>query len=140
MKFDMKWFAGSFLALIAMGAILGLVQAQERGDRALAKAELTSPKPDSTLAGDTETFAWSEGQGVLRYGLVVGTTIGSRDLYRMLPGSQLSVKVTNIPTDGSPVYVRLFSEFESGWEFNDYRLGQAYPGPHHGLSCEGINP
>jgi hypothetical protein len=86
-----------------------------------AKASMTSPSPGSTLAGSTATFTWSAGSGVSQYSLAVGTTgAGSANLYNRSTGTARSAAVTGLPTNGSTVYVRLWSLIGGAWQWNDY--------------------
>ena len=85
-----------------------------------AAAQLTSPQPGSALTSPSAAFAWTPGAGVLKIVLYVGTDgAGSYDVYC---GSQesLTSMVSGLPTDGSPVYVRLWSRFPRGWRYVDY--------------------
>jgi Calcineurin-like phosphoesterase/Beta-propeller repeat len=85
-----------------------------------AKAQVTSPPPGSTLPSSTATFTWNSGSGVSAYWLEVGTTPGGNQIY---PGSQvtnLSATVSGLPTNGSTVYVRLWSLISGTWLHNDY--------------------
>ena len=84
------------------------------------KAEITSPTPGSTLAGASETFAWTTGSGADLYHLYVGSSQGGYNYYNQGQGTNTSVTVSGLPTDGSTVYVRLWTHFSTGWEFNDY--------------------
>jgi serine protease len=86
------------------------------------KAELSSPAPSSTLTASTVTFQWTGGTGVTQYYLKVGTTAGGADLYEHDQGTNLSVTVGNLPTDGRTVYVRLYSyvDVERNWQSNSY--------------------
>jgi len=74
----------------------------------------------STLAGTAVTFAWDAGAGASQYHLYVGTTgPGSADLYSQNAGAQQSRAVSEVPTDGRTIYVRLWS-LTSGWFWRDY--------------------
>src|SRR5439155_5854018 len=69
------------------------------------------------------TFSWSTGVGATQYALYVGTTgPGSANVYSQAPGSNLSATVSGLPVDGSPVYVRLWTQLGggTGWVLNDY--------------------
>ena len=83
-------------------------------------AELVSPAPGSTLRATTATFEWTGGIGVsLRY-FQVGTTLGGGDLYNADPGAtSLRLTVAGLPSNGSPVYARLWSLASGGWQFQD---------------------
>lgn len=84
------------------------------------KAALTSPAPGSVLPGTTATFQWSAGQAVTRYFLFVGRWQGGNTLFSQDMGTGLSATVSNLPSDGSTVYVRLWSYLQGAWQFNDY--------------------
>ena len=50
----------------------------------------------------------------------MGTTQGGQDLYINSQGLNTSVTVTNLPTGGSTIWVRLYTRNGTGWHFNDY--------------------
>jgi hypothetical protein len=54
--------------------------------------------------------------------LFVGTSSGAADLYNsnQLAGSQTSQSVSNLPSDGRTLYVRLWSYLPDGWHCYDY--------------------
>jgi len=85
-----------------------------------APATLTSPTPGSKLAGTSVTFAWNAGSGVSQYWFYVGTSAGGNDLYGQSQGTNRSVTVSGLPTDGRNLYVRLWSQISGSWQFNDY--------------------
>lgn len=84
------------------------------------KAALTSPSPGSVLPGTSATFQWNAGQAVTRYFLFVGRWQGGNTLFSQDMGTALSATVNNLPADGLPVYVRLWSYIQGAWQFNDY--------------------
>jgi serine protease len=86
------------------------------------KATITSPTPNSTLAGSTATFQWNAGTGAQSYWLYVGNTVGGFQYHDsgQLSTATLSRQVTGLPTDGSTVRVRLYTRLAGVWEFNDY--------------------
>jgi hypothetical protein len=86
----------------------------------LAKAELTTPPPSSTLTAATVQFQWTGGSGVSVYWLTVGTTPGGSDLYDANQGLNLNRTLSNLPTDGRTLYLRLYSMINGGWQFTDY--------------------
>ena len=82
---------------------------------------LTSPPPGSQLGGGTVSFGWSSGTGATEYWLEAGTTgVGSTNLYSQSQGLSLSGTVSGLPTNGSTVYVRLWTRLSGTWQFNDY--------------------
>ena len=65
------------------------------------------------------TFQWAS-TGVPSYQLSVGTTAGSGNLFDQIVGTSLSATVSGLPTNGSTIYVRLWSLVGSVWNFRDY--------------------
>jgi serine protease len=86
------------------------------------KAAITSPTPNSTLAGSTVTFQWNAGSGAQAYWLSAGSTVGGTQYFDSgsIPTGTLSRQVTNLPTNGSTVRVRLWTRLAGAWQFNDY--------------------
>ncbi len=83
-------------------------------------ARLTSPPPGTTLASPSATFEWTA-DGVSQTALYVGTTgVGSYDLYAADQGTALSATVSDLPGDGSVIYVRLWSRLGAAWQYADY--------------------
>jgi hypothetical protein len=97
---------------------------------------MSSPTPGSTLAGSSQTFAWSAGSGVSAYRLSVGTSAGGNDLFDQNVGSSLTATVPGLPTSGGPVYVRLWWQ-TSAWNYADYAYTAASSG---GGGGGGANP
>jgi hypothetical protein len=110
-----------------------------------APATLASPTPGSKLAGASVTFAWSAGTGVSQYWFYVGTSAGGNDLYGQSQGTNRSVTVSGLPTDGRNLYVRLWSQISGSWQFNDYTYTSAgiklivFPIPNRTYSSVSIN-
>ena len=112
-----------------VNAVIG--DGQGRGeiadDDTVAKAELTTPVPGSTLVGSVATFGWTAGTNLTRYWLWVGRSPGAYDVYNGDQGLGLSREVTALPTDGSSVWVRLWSLAGTTWLFEDYAYGTSLP-------------
>ena len=86
-----------------------------------AGATMQGPAPGSTLSGSSTTFNWSPGTNVTEYWLWVGTNgPGSLNLYDANQHMNLSTVVNGIPTNGQPVYVRLFTDIDGVFQYNDY--------------------
>jgi hypothetical protein len=85
-------------------------------------AVLVNPMPGSHLGtGGTVTFAWDAGMGVTATWLAVGTaTPGSADLYNMGTYTGTQATVNGIPTDGSTLYVTLYSLINGTWQSTAY--------------------
>lgn len=83
---------------------------------------LASPIPGSTLTGTTATFSWQSDASVGAYWLYVSTIFGtafikdSGDI-----GLATSYIVSNLPTDGKPVYVRLWYRVAGLWQWEDHQ-------------------
>ena len=87
----------------------------------LAPGVLTTPAPGSTLSGSSVTFAWSAGSGASAYWVDVGSTTGAHDYYSSGNlGNVLTTTVNGLPTDGSTVYVTLYSMINGAWQSNGY--------------------
>jgi hypothetical protein len=82
---------------------------------------LTTPAPGSTLAGSSVAFTWTAGAGPAAYQLYVGTTgVGSHNLYESGATTATTVTVSDLPTNGVTVYVRLWWEIDAVWKSADY--------------------
>lgn len=77
--------------------------------------QITSPIPGSALSGSTVTFQWSAGSGIELYALDVGNTEGASDIYDENSHTNLSRVVSNIPTDGRTIWVRLCWRVNGQW-------------------------
>jgi hypothetical protein len=82
---------------------------------------MTLPTPGSQLTGSSATFDWTAGTGVTAYKLYVGTSgAGSYNLLNSGSITALTAGVTGIPSNGVSVNVRLFSEINGTWQYQDY--------------------
>ena len=71
---------------------------------------MQTPTPASTLSGSSVTFTWRAGTGFNSYELSVGSTYGGVDLFPLTNlGNITSYPVTGLPTNGSTIYVTLYS-------------------------------
>jgi len=83
--------------------------------------QITSPAPNSTLTGSSVTFTWSAGSGATAYWLDAGNVAGGNQYYQSGNlGNQFTTTVTTLPTDGSTVYVTLYSLVNNVWLSNAY--------------------
>jgi hypothetical protein len=92
----------------------------------IPKAVITSPTPGTTLFSSTTTFTWSAGSGVSQYYVHIGSTFAAADLYNQTQGTNHSVTMNGLPTDGRTLYVRLWSLIGGGWQFNDYTYAASH--------------
>ena len=82
------------------------------------KAQMTGPVNGSTLPAGPTTFTWSAGTGVTQYSLWIGSNMNSYDLFGGVV-SGLS-KTIQLPDDGRPIYVQLWSLKNGVWASNKY--------------------
>jgi hypothetical protein len=79
------------------------------------------PTPGSTLTGSTVTFNWTSGTGASAYWVDVGSTAGGHDYYSSGNlGPVLTITASGLPTDGSNIYVTLYSSVSGNWLSNAY--------------------
>jgi serine protease len=85
------------------------------------KAAITSPAPNSVLAGTSVNFTWGGGFQVSQYVVYAGTTPGGFDVVNSgtLASSASSFAAT-IPATGANVYVTLWSFVSGAWQNNAY--------------------
>jgi hypothetical protein len=81
---------------------------------------IISPVQGSVLPSPTQTFTWTTFPGVSRYLIYVGTIPGGNNLGGLNTFTATSFTVTNLPMDGSTIYVRLYSWINTGWQYLDY--------------------
>ncbi len=91
-------------------------------------ASISSPAAGSTLPGASATFVWSPVSGGLEYFIYVGTSTGSNSLAGRSTGTATSTSVTNLPTTGGAIYVRLWTRFAAGWQYRDSTYSAATSG------------
>jgi len=82
-------------------------------------AQILSPTPGSTLNGTSATFSWSAGSGT-PYQLTVGSTFGAADIYSSGSLTVLTTTVSNLPADGSTIYVTLYSQINGVQNYYSY--------------------
>ena len=83
-------------------------------------AAMTSPTPGSVLSGAIVTFSWGAISGATAYWLDVGTAQGQGNIFGQNVGTVASRTVTGVPTNGSTIYVRLWTQRSGAWQYNDY--------------------
>jgi hypothetical protein len=83
-------------------------------------ATMTSPVDDSTLGGSSATFSWNRPAATTQVWLYVGTTPGGLNIYSASEGTGTFRVVSGLPTNGSTVYVRLWSFMGGVWRYIDY--------------------
>ncbi len=85
------------------------------------KGVITSPTPGSTLTGSSQLFAWTAGAGASAYWIDAGSTLGGSQYFQSGNiGNVTSYTVTGLPTNGSQVYITLWSLVNGQWVNNQY--------------------
>ena len=88
---------------------------------AAADAVLTTPTPGSTLTSSTVTFDWTAGVGASGYWLDIGSVAGGNQYYQSGNlGNLLTTTANGLPTNGSTVYVTLYTLIGGQWFSNAY--------------------
>ncbi len=91
-------------------------------------ASISSPANGSTLTGSGATFQWAAVSGGLEYFFYAGTAPGSNNIVGRSVGLGTSTTVTNLPTSGGAIYVRLWTRFSNGWQYRDFSYTAANTG------------
>jgi hypothetical protein len=82
-------------------------------------AVMTSPATGSNLGGASQLFTWGTAAGATQYAVYAGSAPGAYNYFSSLYNAT-SGTVTGLPTNGSKVYIRLWTNFSGTWQFNDY--------------------
>lgn len=96
------------------------------------KAMLLTPDIGLPLTSSDVEFAWRGPAGATNYDVVVGSEgYGSGNIRASAIINDETLTVTGIPDNGAPIFVRLWTEQNGEWRFDDHRLAgfSAVPGP-----------
>jgi sugar lactone lactonase YvrE len=107
---------------------------------------MSSPAPGSTLASSNVTFTWTAGVGATNYTLLLGTAIGSGNLYNSGQTTATSAAVTGLQTKGATIHARLLAQIAGVWYHTDYIYTEATstaatmisPTPGNTLGASGV--
>ena len=81
-----------------------------------------APTPASTLSGSNATFSWCSYPGATAYWVDIGSTQGGNNYYSSGNlGQVYSTSTSNLPTNGSTVYVTLYAYINGSWSPNNYK-------------------
>jgi hypothetical protein len=85
-------------------------------------AVMSSPTPSTTLSGSTVTFSWNAGTATPpEYWLDIGSSAGGNNYYSSGNlGNTLSATASGLPTNGTMVYVTLYTLVSGTWTPNSY--------------------
>jgi hypothetical protein len=90
-------------------------EAVQPGVTPVTVANIVSPAPGSTLAGDTVTFTWTAISGADNYWLDVGNSIAQGDLSAGATNAT-SRTVTGLPCNGRTLHVQLWTHLNGAWQ------------------------
>ena len=81
---------------------------------------MTSPANGATLS-TSQLFTWAQGSNASGYRFYMGTSKGSSNMLNVTMQANTSgITVRGLPRTGQTVYVRLYTQTPSGWQYNDY--------------------
>jgi 6-phosphogluconolactonase (cycloisomerase 2 family) len=87
----------------------------------LAQPGVYSPAPGSTLTASSATFEWYGFSGATAYWVDIGSTAGGNNYYSSGNlGLVYSTSTSNLPTNGSTIYVTLYAYINGSWSPNAY--------------------
>jgi uncharacterized protein YkwD len=84
------------------------------------KAAMTSPTNGSTLPPTSVVFRWTAVSGASQYYMYIGTSPGSNNMLSASLGTATSVSIRGYPSNGTMIYVRLWTLYGGSWQYNDY--------------------
>jgi uncharacterized protein YkwD len=102
------------------GGSSGTVNPTPTAAPVVTKAVISSPANGSTLPRSSVVFKWTSGGSGAQYRMYIGTSKGSSNMLNISLGTSTSVTVRGYPTNGSTIYVRLWTLVGSTWQYNDY--------------------
>lgn len=83
--------------------------------------QVFNPPPGSEIVGAQVQFQWTANAvAVEEWWIYVGLSTGDDSLFNQNMGTDTSVTVNNLPTDGAPLYVRLFYRVGEVWNQRDH--------------------
>jgi serine protease len=85
-------------------------------------ASLTTPTPNTStpLSGTSVTFTWNPGNTATHFEFLVGTSVGTSNLYSSGNVTATSATVNDLPNNGETVYARLYTLMNGSWQYLDY--------------------
>ncbi len=88
---------------------------------------MLTPMPGTQLSGASETFSWTAtGVRVAKWWIHIGSSVGASDIHNSGSlGTSLSTTIAGLPTDGSLLYLRLWSKVAGSWQSVDYQYTAA---------------
>jgi hypothetical protein len=104
-------------------------------------ARIAVPSPDSMLHGSSIKFLWTTPTRATAYRIEVGSTPGADDYYQSgsLATTANEQIINNLPTDGSKIYVTLWTEINGKWgssqfTYTAFNQGKKFAGANKGVT------
>lgn len=82
-------------------------------------SRMVRPAPGAQLTDTTVTFEWLAVAGASEHWLYVGSTPGGLDYYSKSMGTATALTLFGLPSDGSTLYVRIWTKQNGSWRFTD---------------------
>jgi hypothetical protein len=83
---------------------------------------MQTPTPTSTLSSSSVQFTWSAGTNANNYWIDIGTSLGGNNIYSSGQlGNVLKATVNGLPTNGTTLYLTLYSLVGGNWLSNAYQ-------------------
>src|SRR6185503_10411559 len=73
-----------------------------------------------TLAGPSQDFSWAAASGATGYAIHAGSSVGGYNYFSSLFAGTTGT-VIGLPTNGSVVHIRLWTNFGGSWQSRDYQ-------------------
>lgn len=108
---------------LATWLLISIPLASVHAEQEAPELALVSPTPGSALSGTTETFTWTDVSEF--YWLDFGTSPYLSNIKRSGLLRSPVYTIENLPTDGSTVYVRLWSVGRGGWQSQSYSFASS---------------
>ncbi|MBF0479018.1 MAG: S8 family serine peptidase [Candidatus Omnitrophica bacterium] len=84
-------------------------------------SKLLEPTAGTVIKDEEVKFIWEKVKNVKAYGLKIGTSVGSGDIFNKFFKKDRTHKIIKeIPLNGKPVYVRLYTCIDGKWLYMDY--------------------
>ncbi len=85
-------------------------------------AAITMPIPSTTLTGNSANFLWMASNVATNYWIDIGKEASGNEYYSSgsLSSTTFSAAVSSLPTDGSTIYVTLYSLINGSWVSTPY--------------------
>jgi hypothetical protein len=105
-------------------------------------ARIAVPSPDSMLHGSSIKFLWTTPTRATAYRIEAGSTPGADNYYQSgsLATTTNEQIINNLPTDGSKIYVTLWTEINGKWgssqfAYTAFNQGKKFAGANKGVTA-----